>query len=55
MCRLTIFRRPFPSIDDTIKVVIHDAAILKTVLIIALLCPSSTATAELNDGLFVKK
>ena len=41
---------PLPTIDEMINVVIQEAVIEMYVLMIALNCPSSTATAELNDG-----
>ena len=49
----TIFSLPLPTKIETIKVVIHDDAKDKYVLTIALVWPSSTAVAELNDGLNV--
>ena len=39
-----------PTNKEIINVVIHDAVIAKKVLTIALVWPSSIATAELNDG-----
>jgi hypothetical protein len=36
--------------EEIKNVAMHDDEILKRVLTIARVCPSSTATAELNDG-----
>jgi hypothetical protein len=37
------------------KVVIHDAPILRTVFTMARVCPSSTANEQLNDGQNIHK
>ncbi len=50
MSLFTIFNLPLPTIVDIINVVTTDAAILRYVLMIALVWPSSTAVAELKDG-----
>ena len=49
-CMCTIFSRPFPTNNEIMNVATHDDAIAKNVLTMALVCPSSTATAELKDG-----
>lgn len=45
-----MFNLPFPTKIETIKVEIHDEAKDKYVLIIALVCPSAIALAELKEG-----
>jgi hypothetical protein len=50
-----MFRRPLLTKVDTINVEIHEAVIDKYVFTIALVCPSSTANAELNDGFETKQ
>jgi hypothetical protein len=45
-----MFNLPLPIKIETIKVVIQDEAKDKYVFIIALVCPSSLALAELKDG-----
>jgi hypothetical protein len=45
-----MFKRPLPTIKDTINVAIHDETNARYVFIIALVWPSSMAAAELYDG-----
>ncbi len=52
--RFTIFILPLPANIETINVVMQDAVIDKYVLTMALVCPSSTAVALLNDGYICK-
>ena len=52
---ITIFNFPLPTRVEIMNVVMHDDAMLRYVLTIALIWPSSLATAELNDGQYIHK
>ncbi len=45
-----MFNFPFPTKIDTINVAMQEAVIERYVLTTALIWPSSTAVAELNEG-----